>query len=131
MYLCSASGGACLQNKKTIWGSSGDENEETGVGLGDNNGWIKTNNWWCRIKWDNNFSHYIILKGVAWVQCTRALDPLRCCHVSSFVQFLNTWQHLNGSSTLVHWTQVFPYFKYFIRVQFCTVFRHVTASQRV
>jgi hypothetical protein len=35
----------------------------------------------------------------------KVLNPLRCCHVSSFVQFLYTCQHLNGSSTPVHWTQ--------------------------
>ena len=29
-------------------------------------------------------------KGKAWVQCSCALDQLRCCHVSSFVQFLYT-----------------------------------------
>jgi hypothetical protein len=46
--------------------------------------------------------------GKAWVQCTGALDPLRCCHVFSFVQFLYTWQHLNGSSAPVHWTQAVP-----------------------
>ena len=44
---------------------------------------------------------------MAWVQCTGALDLLRCCYVSSFVQFLDTWQHLNESSASVHWTQAF------------------------
>ena len=27
---------------------------------------------------------------------------LRCCHVSSFVPFLYTYEYLNGSSVLVH-----------------------------
>jgi hypothetical protein len=28
--------------------------------------------------------------------------------VSSFVQFLYTWQHLNESSATVHWTEAIP-----------------------
>ena len=46
--------------------------------------------------------------GKAWVQCTKVLDPLRYCHVFSFVQFLYTCQHLNWSSAPVHWTQAVP-----------------------
>jgi hypothetical protein len=39
-----------------------------------------------------------------------ALDPLRCCHVFNFVQFLYMCQHFNRSSALVHWTQATPFF---------------------
>ncbi len=46
--------------------------------------------------------------GKAWVQCTGALDPLRCCHVSSIIQFLYMWQYLNGSGVPVHWNQAVP-----------------------
>ena len=46
--------------------------------------------------------------GVAWVECTGALDPLSCCHVSKNGTKLNMKQHLNGSSAPVHWTQAFP-----------------------
>ncbi len=43
-------------------------------------------------------SQNYITKGKAWVQCIGALDPLRFWHVSSFIQFLYTYQNLNGSS---------------------------------
>jgi hypothetical protein len=51
---------------------------------------------------------YCPIRGKAWVQCTGALDPLGFCHVFSFVQFLYTWQHFNGSSATVHWTKAIP-----------------------
>ncbi len=48
--------------------------------------------------------------GKVWVQCTRVLDPLRCCRVSRFVQFLYAWQHLNGaldpSHSLEEWERL-------------------------
>ena len=46
--------------------------------------------------------------GKVWVQFTGVLDPFRCCHIFSFVQFLYTYQYLNGSNTPVHWTQAVP-----------------------
>ena len=41
---------------------------------------------------------------------------LRWYHVSSFVQFLYTWQYLNGSSAPVHWTQAIPLLRSFRRI---------------
>jgi hypothetical protein len=60
------------------------------------------------IEWATLLKSLQTWEGKAWVQCTRALDPLGFCHVSSFIQFLYTWQHLNGSSATVHWTQAIP-----------------------
>ena len=55
------------------------------------------------------FLFHVLLGGTAWVQCTGALDPLRCCRVSSFVEFLYMWQHLNRSSAPVHSIQAVPF----------------------
>ena len=51
------------------------------------------------------------MKGKAWVQCTEALDPLRSCHVSNFIQFLYICRNLNRSSAHVHWTQAAPLYE--------------------
>ena len=62
-------------------------------------------------RWERLLEAWIIeasRKGSGLVQCIGALDLLRCCHVSSFIQFLNTWQHFNGSNALLHLTQAFP-----------------------
>jgi hypothetical protein len=57
-------------------------------------------------------SRMCVSQGTAWVQCTGALDSLRCCHVYKNCTKLDMWQHLNGSSAPVHWTQAFPYQPY-------------------
>ena len=51
---------------------------------------------------------HISRSGMAWVQCTRVLNPLGCCHVYKNYIKLDTWQNLNGSSAPVHWTQALP-----------------------
>ena len=61
--------------------------------------------------------------------------------MSSFVQFVYLCQNLNGSSAPMHWTQVAPLkneglgsigpVEILKRVQFCSVFKYVSKSQRV